>query len=183
MRLRVQRACPMPLDPAHRGDRFCSSCQKTVVDLSRSTRSEARRILAKRSSDEGVCARVRIGEDGYAVFRPETKRAWAPGLVLASSLVAGGCGTESDEEFAPTTAEHSSPSAGPPMIPLAPEMPAQEPPRAPPSTSPLATSDVTPTSAQRARTRRKHRRVLYPHPTTPYTGPVGPLEGDVVGFP
>jgi hypothetical protein len=161
--------------------RHCERCEKTVVDLSRVTRSQAEAMV--RAHGGQLCARLAEDETGKTVFRPERTRlpVFAP-IALAGLLAA--CAPEASEEVAPSddTEEVLDPGDGAHldasavgfggslatgvMMPIAPShAPVPVPVAVAVSTLGPGT-DGTPTDEQLALTRRKQRRRQQPPPQT-----------------
>lgn len=79
------------MEPRGEG-RYCARCEHVVLDLSRMTRRDAEKRIAKETG-RYVCVRMAVNDDGEAVFRPAAApvKRLAGGLVLVAALTAGGC--------------------------------------------------------------------------------------------
>lgn len=84
--------CPLRWEKLVGGERerYCSSCEKHVHNLSAMTRGEATRFL--REQNAPICIRVEVDAQGRAVHRPGLAA-----VALAASLAA--CGTDEDSAF------------------------------------------------------------------------------------
>lgn len=161
--------------------RHCGSCDSTVIDLSRVTRSQAESIVAAHGGK--MCGRVRADAHGDSVFAPEPARARLLPIALAGLLVA--CSAQAAPEETPhleSVAEPPSPEVGlgiptrgsfggslatGVMMPIGPSDPTAhiaivhvEPQRRAPEIE-----DAPPTAEQLALTRRKHQQ-QHPPPIT-----------------
>jgi hypothetical protein len=75
-------------DMSPRGDgRHCTHCDRTVIDLSKLTRKQAKPYL-----QPGNCVRAQLDERGEAMFRTEPQRGPLAGLALAAAMSVG-CGS------------------------------------------------------------------------------------------
>jgi hypothetical protein len=131
-----------PKNPCHVGfgtmtpvsprERFCASCERHVVDVSKLTRAAAIALVARRDRGEEVCVHleVRVSDgairvaDGH-VLPPAKARSGAAVVAAASSVMLAACG--SPEPNVPTLPK-------PPTHVVAPvtEAAPQPPPTAPP---------------------------------------------------
>lgn len=149
MHLRIAEPCEERWEDMERRPegRFCDRCQHTVLDLTRLTKREATKRLKQETRDY-VCVQLAMRGDD-AVFKPEPKSRWAPGLVLAAALTVGCSGGR--------PAETETPIATAPTIPtpIAPE-PIAPTPVATEVIIPVSDGPVEPTAEQRELTRRKH---------------------------
>lgn len=84
--------CPLRWEKLVGGERerYCSTCEKHVHNISAMSRGEAKRFLAAQNAP--ICIRVEVDAQGRAVHRPGLGA-----LALAASLAA--CGNEGDSAF------------------------------------------------------------------------------------
>jgi hypothetical protein len=157
------------------GGRHCARCDHVVVDLTDATRARAEAIASAHGGR--LCVRMRVGDDGEAVFRapPLTPLRRAAVGVAAAALVSScdpGTGAGPAEPAAVSAPlEPLRVDLGPPMLPIdgAAASRAVEPEAASCASAADAGTaeeggDGAPTAEQRARTRRKHRRPSYAGP-------------------
>ncbi len=141
--------------------RHCTRCDHVVVDLSRMTRREAERRIARERGDY-LCIRMAVDERGEAVFRKPPVTSLAGGLVLVAALTAGGCRDRAPSEPAEVAME---PCSLEPVVPEPVMLPAGEAPEPEPVAAvdpwPVEVADedaAVPTAEQRELTRRKQER-------------------------
>lgn len=116
--MRIATPCSEDLDAMEKTERgfFCDKCQHDVVDLRRTPRKKALKVLAElRSQAQGakVCVRVMARPDRTPVFLPDPPSAFArlaAPIALATSLAA--CAPQSRETTAPVAAAVHETSGG-----------------------------------------------------------------------
>src|SRR6266851_4175960 len=115
LRLRIASSCDASWSSMERraGGRHCGSCDKHVHDLTAATAPRAT-ALALLYAEVGMCARIRAGEDGFAVFRKERRprRRDPRGRFLAAAVSIAapfGCGAPAAPR-ATVAADHSAPA-------------------------------------------------------------------------
>jgi hypothetical protein len=154
------------------GGRHCARCDHVVVDLTDATRARAEAIA--RESGGRLCVRMRVDEDGEAVFREPPLvplRRAAAGVAVAALMSACDPGIDAGAAAPPAAVAPLEPlrvDLGAPMLPIdRADVPARAVEPAPSScvhehdagmAAPADADDGAPTAEQRARTRRKHRR-------------------------
>ncbi len=114
MKFRINDACGEDwrrMAPVEHG-RHCDRCDKRVVDASRMTKKQFLTVFG--AAQNGVCAKLRIGGDGNAVFREERKpprRRRGASLALAGAIAgcSGGAG-EPAAEMAEQNDPHMDPT-------------------------------------------------------------------------
>lgn len=72
--------------------RHCSRCSKRVHDLTRMTERRAQAYALLFGGDGGLCARMRIDEGGYGVFREPPRSRSRATLPAFAAVVTIGCG-------------------------------------------------------------------------------------------
>lgn len=149
--------------------RHCTSCDKTVVDLTRLTRAQAEATV--KAHGGALCGRLALDAHGEPVFRPEPARL-APAVLAAGLLAACGASDPPPSPVAHAPVASAEPPAGPAsepadlrrfggsvatgtMMPIS-ALPPAPPPPAPAIEIPSGQDEpVTPTPEQRRLTRRK----------------------------
>lgn len=90
--------------------RYCSQCDKVVVDFTRLTKKQATDLI--RNSTERVCARILVDERGEPVHRAEqTRTSHARAGLAAGSLLVAACSHTEPPAVIPNAAA-SPPAAG-----------------------------------------------------------------------
>ncbi len=121
-------ACPESfhdMTPVARG-RHCGQCNRTVVDMTRMTRTQAEALFAR--EQEQLCGYVLANDAGDTFFAeataPRSPRLLAAGL--AAALLVSGCGNGSGEDPRQPVVEverYQWPDSTPPVVTVQPVLP------------------------------------------------------------